>query len=98
MLLDLVAHRSVFAYRGRSPAAAATGVPTAGQRADIEARQARQDSSDQREAALSAEPTLAKDPTLRMDAADPIDPIDSTEPTEPMESTDPCDHRDRTES
>lgn len=63
----------------------------------MERELARQDSSDQRDAALSAEPMLANEPTHSTDAADPTEAIDSTEPTEPMESTDPCDHRHRTE-
>jgi hypothetical protein len=52
-------------------------------------------SSDQRDAADSAEPTDRTDPTEKADRVDPTLPSDKADPTDPMLRTDPADPIDR---
>ena len=52
-------------------------------------------SSDQRDAADSAEPTDRTDPTEKADRVDPTLPSDRADPTDPMLRTDPADPIDR---
>ena len=52
-------------------------------------------SSDQRDAADSAEPTDSTDPTEKADRVDPTLPSDKADPTDPILSTDPADPIDR---
>ena len=64
----------------------------------------RQASTDQRDRAEKAEPTLAaeqtestdaNDPTEPIDRMDPLDPIDRIDPLEPMDRMDPLEPMDR---
>jgi hypothetical protein len=55
----------------------------------MDARDERHDITEPRDAAESAEPTLANDPIEKAESAEPTDPIESTEPIEPIDSTEP---------
>jgi hypothetical protein len=63
----------------------------------MDPRTDRQDITDQREAALSAEPIETNDPTDMTDANDPTDPMERIDPTHPMERIEPFEPMDSTE-
>jgi hypothetical protein len=59
---------------------------------------ARQESTDQIDAAESTEPTAKKEPIDKSDPNDPMDPTESVEPTDPIESTEFFEAIERIES
>lgn len=56
------------------------------------------DISDHFDSAENADPRLANDPWLKIEAKDAIEPIENADPTEPIDRTEPFEPIDRNES